>query len=158
MMCAGLCHKYQHGFVMIIPPPVENGSPFWILKIFDTLRGVSLVHMCICSYVHHTRVSQSIEQYQCNRIPNIIHSLSLVFSFSKYPRQTYIDIYVCTYEHTFMCQLSVYSWVTYERILMYHNRLYHVLLLVITIGGAWLVVVMQLYFIKCILIGHINMA
>lgn len=39
---------------------------------------------------------------------------------------------------------------------MYHNRLYHVLLLVITIGSAWLVVVMQLYFIKCISIGYIN--
>nr|DAT98292.1 MAG TPA: hypothetical protein [Caudoviricetes sp.] len=36
---------YALGFVMIIPPPVENGSPFWILKIFDTPRGVSLVHM-----------------------------------------------------------------------------------------------------------------
>nr|DAK14497.1 MAG TPA: hypothetical protein [Caudoviricetes sp.] len=41
---------------------------------------------------------------------------------------------------------------------MYHNRLYHVLLLVINIGGVWLVVVMQLYFIKCILIGYINRA
>ena len=39
---------------------------------------------------------------------------------------------------------------------MYHNRLYHVLLLVITIGGAWLVVVMQSYFIKCISIRYIN--
>lgn len=51
----------QLGFVMIIPPPVENGSPFWILKIFDMPRGVSLVHMNICSHMHYTRVSQSIE-------------------------------------------------------------------------------------------------
>nr|DAT71499.1 MAG TPA: hypothetical protein [Caudoviricetes sp.] len=58
LMC-GL--RYALGFVMIIPPPAENGSPFWILKIFDTLRGVSLVHMNICSHMHHTRVSQSIE-------------------------------------------------------------------------------------------------
>ena len=64
-----ICDKYAHlfllwyglGFVMIIPPPVENGSPFWILKIFDTPSGVSLVHMNTCSHMHHTRVSQSIE-------------------------------------------------------------------------------------------------
>lgn len=52
---------YGLGFVMIIQPPVENGSPFWILKIFDTPKGVSLVHMNTCSHMHHTRVSQSIE-------------------------------------------------------------------------------------------------
>lgn len=51
----------QLGFVMIIPPPVENGSPFWILKFFDVVMGVSLVHMNTCSHMHHTRVSQSIE-------------------------------------------------------------------------------------------------
>nr|DAK14499.1 MAG TPA: hypothetical protein [Caudoviricetes sp.] len=57
----GYFHLYALGFVVIIPPPVENGSPFWILKIFDTLRGVSLVHMNTCSHIHYTRVSQSIE-------------------------------------------------------------------------------------------------
>ena len=53
--------RYAHGFVMIIPPPVENGSPFWILIIFDVVMGVSLVHMNTCSHMHHTRVSQPIE-------------------------------------------------------------------------------------------------
>nr|DAM64272.1 MAG TPA: hypothetical protein [Caudoviricetes sp.] len=31
------------------------------MKIFDTPRGISLVHMNTCSHMHHTRVSQSIE-------------------------------------------------------------------------------------------------
>lgn len=94
---------YWLGFVMIIPPPVDNGSPFWILKIFDVVMGVSLVHMNTCSHMHYTRVSQSIEYYQCNRIPIIIHSLSFVFSIYRHHVSTNVDIYVCTYEHIFIC-------------------------------------------------------
>ena len=99
----GYFHLYAHGFVMIIPPPVENGSPFWILKIFDVVMGVSLVYMNTCSHMHHTRVSQSIEYHQCNRISNCLHSLSLVFSICRYHISINVDTYACTYEHIFIC-------------------------------------------------------
>lgn len=66
---------YGHGFVVIIPPQLRMVLAFWILKIFDTPRGVSLVHMSISTYVDILGLPNSL---------NIVNVIEYPLSFIHY--------------------------------------------------------------------------
>lgn len=104
MLLGLLCfNSMQHGFFVIIPSVFENGSPFWILKIFDTPRGVSLVHMSISTYVDILGLLNS---------SNTVNVIEYPLSFIHY--QLYSQYVVSIYRQMSMymfVHMNIYSFV-----------------------------------------------
>lgn len=143
------------GLLWLYRPQLRMVLPFGYWK-FSIRLGVS--HWFIWTHEHIRTVLGLVNQ--SNSINVIEYPLSFIHYHLYYHLVNTIDrqmsIYVYTYEHIFMCQLMVYSWATYEQILMYALYALYSWFLVMFVIGVWLAVVIQLYFIKCILIEHIN--
>ena len=129
------CQVCSMGLLWLYRPQLRMVLPFGYWK-FSIRIGVS--HWFIWTHVHICTILGLANQ--SNSINVIEYPLSFIHyhlysQYVAYYVSTNVDIYICTYEHIFICQPLAYNWLTYECLLMYASyALYLCLLVMINFG------------------------